>query len=236
MDDDEFNVEALTKQKQAKEARQRAEAVKAAQGDAELEAILLETQHVKKETLDSTQRSAKMIKETITVADRTNEKLTAQGEQMDRIAGTAERADANANESYQHAKDLHKFDGLMPFSLKNAFKGKDKKEQDRKLEQARLEHEASKSSSSAGGKGMVDSSPPGQASSGPKKQYADEQEQEINDNLDDISAGLAHLKTSGLNMQRQMKEQEATMKYVSDTTAHTDYTIGSAANKIKKYE
>lgn len=235
MDEDEFNVEALTKQRQAKEARQRAEAVKAAQGDAELEAILLETQHVKKETLSSTQRSVKMINETITVADRTNEKLAAQGEQLDRIAGTAERADQNANESYQHAKDLHKFKGLMPFSIKNAFKGKDKKEQDRLMEQARLEHETAKAASGSG-KGLVDSSTPSQPSSGPKKQYADEQEQEINDNLDEISTGLAQLKASGLNMQQQMKKQENTIVYVNKTVEHTDYTINSAGRKIKEFE
>lgn len=232
MDEDEFNIEALTKQRKAKEDRQKAEAVKAAGGDAELEAILLQTQQVKKETLDSTQRSVKMLNETISVADRTNEKLTAQGEQLDRIAATSERADANANESYQHAKDLHKFKGFLPVSLSNAFKGKDKKEQDRQLDEARKQHESAKSARSP-----TDTSPPGQAASGPKKaQYADETEQQINDNLDDISAGLAHLKTSGLTMQQKMKEQEATMTYIEKTTAHTDYTIGSAGRKIKEFE
>lgn len=233
MDEDEFNIEALTKQKQAKEARQRAEAVKAAGGDPELEAILLQTQEVKKETLDSTQRSVKMLNETIAVADRTNEKLAAQGEQLERISETAERADKNADDSYKSARDLHKHKGLMPFSIKNAFKGKDKKDQDKQLASAREEYEAAKGSRGAS---PLEKSPPGQAASGPKKQYADETEQQINDNLDEISSGLAHLRTAGLSMQTQMKQQESTMTYINQTTSHTDYTIQSSARKIKEFE
>lgn len=233
MDEDEFNIEALTKQKQAKDARQRAEAVKAAGGDPELEAILLQTQEVKKETLDSTQRSVKMLNETIAVADRTNEKLAVQGEQLERISQTAERADQNANDSYQSARELHKHKGLMPFSIKQAFKGKDKKEQDRQLASARDEYSAAKGSRAGS---PAERSPPGQAASGPKKQYADETEQQINDNLDEISSGLAHLKTAGLSMQTQMKQQESTLTYIDKTTAHTDYTINSAGRKIKEFE
>lgn len=238
MDEDEFNIEALTKQKQAKEARQRAEAVKAAQGDKELEAILLETQAVKKETLDSTQRSVKQIKETIAVADRTNEKLTAQGEQLDRISATASRADQNADESYKHARDLHKFKGFLPISITQAFKGKDKKEQDKILAEARKAHEAALANggSSSGAAGVNGQSPPSQAAAGPKKQYADETEQEINDNLDEISAGLAHLKTAGISMQDKMKKQDETMQYIGKTADHTNYTINSAGRKIQEFQ
>jgi len=232
MDEDEFNIEALTKQKQAKDARQRAEAVKAAGGDAELESILLETQNVRKDTLNSTQRSVRILNETISVADKTNEKLAQQGEQLERISQTALRADANADESYLLAKDLHRFKGMTPWSIKNAFKGKDKKEQDRMLNEARAEHEKI-----TGKKAPASSYPSSLAQGTPKRPtYANEDEQQINDNLDDISAGLAHLKTSGLRMHEQMREQDATLKLIDKTTTHTDYVINSAGRKIKEFE
>lgn len=234
MDEDEFNVEALTRHKADKDAQARAAAIKAAQGDPELEAILLETQQVRKETLDSTGRSARMIKETIVVADKTNEKLTAQGEQLERISETATRADQNADESYKHAKNLHKYKGLTPWSLKNVFKGKDKKNEDRKLEQARLEHE--RASASGQSQAMSGQSPATSIAPGPKKHYADESEAQIDQNLDDISAGLGHLKASGLSMQQKMREQENTMQYIDSTTVHTTYTLDSAGRKIKEFE
>lgn len=237
MDDEEFSMEALSKTQAERAARDREAARKAAQGDPELEAILLETKVVQKETLTSTQTSVRTLQQTITVADRTNEKLTAQGEQLDRIAETATRADMNADESYQHARDLRKYDGIIPVSLKNMFTGSKKKHQDAEQEAARREFEKNRST----GSGESASAPARDlnqqaAAPGPKKQYADETEKEIDQNLDQISAGLAHLKATGLSMQEKMKEQEKTMKYIDETATHTDYVINSAGRKIKKYE
>lgn len=236
MDDDEFNLEALSKNKAEKEAREREAIAKAAQGDKELERILLETKSVQKDTLESTKRSVKTLNETIQTADRTNEKLTAQGEQLDRIAETATRADQNADESYQHARDLRKYDGFIPISLKNVFTGSKKKQQDREREDAQRQYSAGKSVPVDSKTAAPSSAPGTAAASGPKKQYADETEAEIDQNLDEISKGLSHLKTTGLSMQAKMKEQEKTMQYIDATTAHTDYTINSAGHKIKKYE
>jgi hypothetical protein len=238
MDDDEFNLEALSKNNAEKEARERAAIAKAAQGDKELERILLETKSVQKDTLESTKRSVKTLNETIQTADRTNEKLTAQGEQLDRIAETATRADQNADESYQHARDLRKYDGFIPVSLKNIFTGSKKKQQDRDREEAQRQYSAGKNPAPAdSNKAAGPTLAPGTAAaSGPKKQFADETEAEIDQNLDEISKGLTHLKTTGLSMQAKMKEQEKTMQYIDATTAHTDYTINSAGHKIQKYE
>lgn len=234
MDDDEFNLEALSKSKADREARDREAITKAAQGDKDLERILLETKSVQKDTLDSTKRSLKTLHETIQTADRTNEKLTAQGEQLGKIAETATRADQNADESYQHARDLRKYDGFIPVSVKNMFTGGKKKQQDKEREDAHRQYEASKGV--VGGGTTAQAAPATAAASGPKKQYADETEQEIDQNLDEISKGLSHLKTTGLSMQAKMKEQEKTVQYIDATTAHTDYTINSAGHKIKKYE
>ena len=238
-DDDEFNVDSLTRQKMQKAQAEKAAALAAAQNDPELEAILMQTKQVQKDTLTSTQSSVRMIKETVQTADKTSAKLKEQGEQLDRIDATARRADENAQESYKSAKDLHKYKGFLPVSIKNAFKGKDKKDKDREL--ARTQRDLDKQESRLEGKNQArdqllrSNSPAG----GPKKDAPnlsmDETERQIDDDLDEISAGLDHLKMTGLQMNDELNRQNVTINRIAATTEHTDYTISSANRKIQEF-
>jgi hypothetical protein len=233
MDDDDFSADALAKNRAAKAAEQRRAQEAAMQEDPELRAILMETKTVQKDTLVSTQNSVRTIKETIVVADKTSSTLNAQGEQLDRIENKAETADANATDSYASARELHKYKGFIPLSLKNTFTGGKKRDEDSKLksmnkkldrEEGRLDREAETSKPNLAG------TPKTAADSG-----GDETERQINENLDEISAGLDHLQAQATSMNQELSRQNVSIKRVEATTEHTDYTINSANRKIQEF-
>lgn len=239
MDDEEFSADALAKQRavQAEAARRAQEA--ALQEDPELRAILMETKQVQKDTLTSTQNSVRTIKETIVVADKTSITLKQQGEQLDRIEDKAQAADANATDSYQSARELHKYKGFIPISLKNVFTGAKKKEEDerlaklnKKLDKQERHLDATETSDKSkliGGDGVA-------ASGGTSMDYGgDEAEKQINENLDEISAGLDHLQAQAAGMNTELSRQNVTIKRIDATTEHTDYTLNSANRKIQEF-
>lgn len=234
MDDDDFNPETLAKQRAARAAAQKAAQEEAMSKDPELAAILMETKVVQKDTLVSTQNSVRTIKETITVADKTSVTLKQQGEQLDRIDERADQADTNATESYQSARDLHKYKGLLPVSLKNAFTGGHKKREDAQLAKTtkKLDKEAARLELASQDNKPDLARTPKSASAGPG---GDEMEQQINENLDEISAGLDHLQMQASGMQEELKRQNVTIKRVEATTAHTDYTLNSANRKVQEF-
>ena len=60
-------------------------------------------------------------------------------------------------------------------------------------------------------------------------------EDEIDQNLDEMSKGLQHLKGVGLDMQSEIKRQNVDIEHIKATTAHTDYTLNSANRKIQDF-
>jgi len=242
-DDDEFSTENMLKAKQEKVAKDRATQLAAAQNDPELQAILTETRQVQTDTVLASRNAAKTIKETMVVGDKTNVMLKQQGEQLERIEGTAAEADTNATVSYEAARDLEKYSGLIPISFKNMFTGSKKKKQDADLEKTRhkLDKQQAKQDSAAEATTMTGSAnaaagkPKGAVSSANKKEYSDEYEREIDSNLDDISAGLGHLQATALDMNTELNRQNVTIAKIDATADHTDYTLNSANKKIQKY-
>jgi len=244
MSDNEFDEESFAKYRAKKTEENKAAAMAAAQADPELLAIMTETRQVQQDTVVSARNAAKTIKDTVVVADKTTTTLKAQGEHLEKIGQTAEHADKNAQESYQSARELHKYKGFLPVSMKNMFTGGKKKHQDSELEKinAKLDKQAKKM------QGPPDAAEPDEKAAGanspaphpssagqPKKVYADMKEQEIDENLDDISSGLDHLKATGLQMQSEMAKQDLTITKIKATTEHTDYTLNSANRKIKEF-
>jgi len=234
MDDDEFSADVLAKKRAEKAAESRRAQEEALRNDPELAAIVAETSQVQKDTLVSTQNSVRTIKETIVVADSTSSTLKQQGEQLDRVESKASAADANATDSYQSARELHKYKGLLPFSIKNAFTGGKKKGEDEKLTktQKKLDKEEHKleKQKAASGPSLVAPGTPGSAI-----EEEDENERAINENLDEISMGLDHLQNQASNMNQELNRQNVTIKKIDATTEHTDYTIGSANRKIQEF-
>lgn len=240
MDDDEFSADVLAKQRAVKAAAQRQAQEQAMQDDPELHAILMETKQVQQDTLVSTQNSVRTIKETIVVADKTSMTLKQQGEQLDRIDEKAQSADANATDSYQSARELHKYKGFIPVSFKNMFTGAKKKEQDEQLAKAnkKLDKEERKlDKESMGNRPDLNV---GQAggnynNNNQAENDGDDAERQINENLDEISAGLDHLQSQATNMNTELSKQNVTVKRIEATTEHTDYALNSANRKIQEF-
>lgn len=236
MDDDEFNAEALAKRRAEKAAATRAAQEAAMAEDPELAAILAETKTVQKDTLQSTQNSVRTLKETITVADKTSETLKQQGEQLDRIEEKAQKADVNATESYKDARELHKYKGLLPVSLKNAFTGSKKKQEDERLQKTtrQLDKQEARIDSGAS-RPSLSPRPKSPAKEHAKDSEYDQTERDINDNLDEMSAGLDHLQVQASSMGEEIQRQNVSVKRIDATTTHTDYTLNSANRKLQEF-
>lgn len=232
MEDDEFNAEALAKRRAEKAAAARAAQEAAMAEDPELAAIFAETKAVQKDTLQSTQNSVRTLKETIGVADKTAATLKQQGEQLDRIEEKAEKADVNATESYKDARELHKYKGLLPVSIKNAFTGSKKKQEDERLLKANRQLDKQESRIDSGASRPSLSPLP---KSPDKEHGGDETEHQIHENLGEMSAGLDHIQAQASSMNEEIQRQNVTIKRVEATTAHTDYTLNSANRKIQEF-
>ena len=238
---DEFNADNFTKYRQDKLANEKAQKASAFSADPELQAILTETRQVQQDTLQSSRNAVKTLQETVVVADKTNETLKEQGEQLKKIGGTAEEADEHAQEAYDKARELHKYKGFLPFSVKQWFTGGKKKSADSDYlsKQKDLDRAAEKLAKSeatrakAAEKGSLKNS---ESLANPKlSPNGDAVEEEIDQNLNEMSKGLAHLKGVGLDMQTEIKKQNVNIEHIKATTAHTDYTINSANRKIQDF-
>lgn len=235
MSDDEFNADNFSKYRTQKQAAEQEAKKKALEGDPELQSIITETKQVQQDTVQSSRNAVKTMQETIVVADKTNANLKSQGDQLKRIGETAERADDNAQQSYDKARELHKYKGFLPFSIKQIFTGGKKHDADQDYIKKQKELDKEEAALQSGAERAAASSPlPGQAS-GPKKTYADDAEAEIDQNLDELSKGLSHLKGVGLDMQGELAQQKVDIDRINATTEHTDYTINSANRKIQEF-
>lgn len=234
--DDEFNTENFSRFKQDKQAAQKAAQQAALQNDPELAAILTETRQVQQDTLQSSRNAVKTLQETIVVADKTNAELKSQGEQLKKIGATAEQADEHAQESYDKARELHKYKGFLPFSVKQWFTGGKKKSADAEYldKQKSLDKTAeklAKQQAKAGGAVAGVAGAQGLA----RDPTGDAVEDEIDQNLDEMSRGLDHLKSVGQDMQGEIARQNMDVEHIKATTEHTDYTLNSANRKIQDF-
>ena len=221
--DDEFTADSFAAFRAKQAATQREAAMTKAVADPETAAILTETRALQQETVDSSRSAAKMIKETVIVGEKTTAQLRNQGEQLRNIEVVAEEADRHAQDAYKQAKDLHKYKGLLPISIKNMFTGARKKAQDSELEKINKKlDKQSKKLEEEGGKAEAGLSPMLAARKSSLGSYAnDPAEREINTNLDIISSGLDQLKAQGYAMQKEIVEQNITLAKIEARTDHT---------------
>lgn len=235
--EDEFSAESYQKARLAKEREKQAAMAAAAAADPELQAIREQTFRTQSDTVESSRNALRQLKETVQVSEATSGKLRQQGEQLERIEKTAERADENAQQSYESARDLHKYKGFLPVSVKNWFKGSKKKKEDKALSKTNkeLDKELERKSMASSAASEIGSSAPSSASGPKRKEYLDEREQEIDENLDEMSSGLAALKAQAVDMNKDLDSQQVSMKRTEAYVGHTDYTLNSANRKIKEF-
>lgn len=235
--DDEFSADNFAAFKTKQAATQREAAMAKAVADPETAAILAETRGLQQETVESSRTAARMIKDTVIVGEKTTAQLKNQGEQLKHIEVVAEEADRHAQDAYKQAKDLHKYKGLLPISIKNMFTGAKKKAQDSELEKVnkKLDKQAKKLETETG-KAESGVSPILAARKSSLGGYEnDPAEREINNNLDMISSGLDQLKAQGYAMQKEIADQNITLAKIEARTDHTEYVIDSSNRKIKEF-
>lgn len=137
--------------------------------------------------------------------------------------------------SYKAAKDLHKYDGLIPISLKNIFGGKKKREIDDKLEKdlKQINKEEAKNMKRVEKReGRAVGTTTSKTKLAPT---GDEVEDEINENLDEISGVVGNLKQISLNMNDELTYQETQIKRIDTTTTHVDQSINRTTKKLGKW-
>lgn len=230
---DDFSYEDFQASRKKRLEKERLEAEAAAAADPELAAIRAQTLRAQDDTLESSRSAVRQLKDTVQVGEATKTKLYQQGEQLDRIEQSATRADENAQQSYESARDLHKHKGILPFSIKQMFTGKKKKREDEELKKRNKQLEKERLEAGSG----LDAGTTGKTQSGglAQKQYADEKEREIDENLDEMSSHLAILKGQAQEMNTELDRQAVTIKKTEATIDHTDYTLNSANRKIQEF-
>lgn len=233
--EDDFSAEAFRKSRAKRLEQERLQAEEASAADPELAAIRAQTARSQQDTLESSRHAVRQLKDTVEVGEATRSKLLQQGEQLDRIEKTAERADDNAQQSYESARDLHKHKGVLPFSVKQWFTGSKKKKEDKELEarQRGLDQQLIDSQTSRNPTHPQQPQQPAQVL--PQRQYADDKEREIDENLDEMSSHLAILRGQAQDMNSELERQNVSIKRTEATVEHTDYTLNSANRKIKEF-
>jgi len=237
MSDDEFNTENFSKYKKDKAAADAVARQNLSAQDTELQAILTETRQVQQDTLQSSRNAVKTLQETIVVADHTHSELTAQGQQLKKIGATAEQADENAQTSYDKARELHKYKGWLPFSVKQWFTGGKKKGVDSEYvsKQRDIDRDAEKLARAQAKAQAKRDKLSGRDGEAPGTPHDDALEEEIDQNLDEMSRGLDHLKGVGLGMKEEIDRQDIDIEHIKATAEHTDYVLNSANRKVQDF-
>jgi hypothetical protein len=231
VEEDEFNADFYTKQQREKKSQ--AEAIEAAPQDPELSAIRERSKRVQLETVDSSENTVRMLRETVRVSDITKTELIRQGEELKDIKCSSERADSNVTEAYQNTRDIDRYSRFLPIFWSS---NKKKKKEDKALE---MEQKAIEKESKRSSKQFVENSnsSPLSYGTGPSypKEYADDNEQRIDENLDEISMHLRLLRQDAMFMQQSMLEQESDIKEIQARTIHTQNVMELSDKKLQKH-
>lgn len=234
VEEDEFNADFYTKQQREKKSQiEEMEANEGAQRDPELSAIRERSKRVQLETVESSENSVRMLRETVRVSETTKTELIRQGEELKDIKDSSERADSNVTEAYKNTLQIDKYSHFLPF-FRSSNKKKKKEDKALEMEQKAIEKESKRSS-----KQFVEgsNSSPLSYGTGPsyQREYADDNEQRIDENLDEISIHLRLLRQDAIFMQQNMLEQETDIKEIQARTIHTQNVMELSDKKLQKH-
>lgn len=231
-EDEEFNAKSFTQADKQRKLLE--EEKKLAEADPEYRALLQKTKEVQLDTVESSDNSIRMLRETRKVSESTKTELVKQGEQIKDIKSSAERADENVTEAYENTRKIDKYSRFLP--IKGLFSNSKKKKEDKAFEkeQKSIDKEVAKYNKHAGGE-PSEVSPPNSAAAGPRRQFDDENEQRINDNLDEMSSHLIALKQDARVMQDNIREQDVDLRTIQARTTHTQNVMEISDKKLQKH-
>ena len=198
-----------------------------------------ETRRVQSESQSSTRRALQRITEAQGSAEHSLNKLNQQSEQLYSIEQRLERTDAHAKVSdakVDHLKSLSRFFMIPAFGsgkakrreakladqgASEASRNANEREQEWRQRQMHQEQRLSQTSRSAS-----------KNFSTPIGVERDQVEQEIDDNLDQISSGLARLKMMGTAMNGEIASQSSQLNRIRDRTESSKEKVNRLKHRI----
>lgn len=241
-EEDEFSASSFSAYRKKKAEEDRRERLARSGGvdeDQELRDIIAQSKQVQGDSLQTSRAALAKVRETEQIGAKTLTRLNEQGEQLDKAEKDINRADENMEVSYKAAKDLHKYNNLIPISFKNMFGGRKKKQVDESYEKqmkkiGKEEHKKTQVREKEHGSNAFQWSTAKKKKETPDYLDADAEE-EIDQNLDEISYAVHNLKNVSLTMNQELDKQDAQVKRIEATTVHTDHKIVRTEKKISKF-
>ncbi|KAJ3166944.1 Protein transport protein S9 plasma membrane t-SNARE [Geranomyces variabilis] len=203
------------------------------------------TQKVQNDSLMSSRRALQRLNQADEVAVNNLSRLHSQGEQLGKVSARLDSAQQHAkvaDAKTDHLKSLNKLFFLPSFGGKKA-----KRREERVLAAANAQEAAASSSSSsaagtpdeeyASGSPYADRSygrtaAPVRSYSTPENINRDSTEEEIDDNIDQISSGLTRLKMMSQSMNAALDKQNGQIRTISTRADTTKEHIRSTSRKI----
>jgi hypothetical protein len=233
MDEEEFSADYFAKQQKEKKALK--EAQESSSQDPELQAIIERSRQTQQETVESSDSAVRTLRETVKTSESTKTELVRQGEELKDIKGSAERADTNVTEAYENTRKIDKYSHFLPF-FKSSGKKKRKEDKIFKEEQKEIEKEAKKMAQQREKTGGAAAGVAPQNAPAPnRREYTDEGEQRIDENLDEMSMHLQTLRHDATFMKQNIQEQETDIKEVKARTSHTQNVMEISDKKLQRH-
>jgi hypothetical protein len=234
MDDEEFSADYYAKRQ--KEQKAMKEAREAASQDPELQTIIQRSKETQYQTVESSDSAVRTLRETVKTSETTKTELVRQGEELKDIKGSAERADTSVTEAYENTRKIDKYSHFFPFFKSS---GKKKRKEDREFKEKQKEIEkakeaAKKAQQHKGGSKDV-TSPANESAPNRGVGLADENEQRIDENLDEMSMHLHTLREDATFMQQNIQEQDTDIKEVQARTTHTQNVMEISDKKLQRH-
>jgi hypothetical protein len=179
---------------------------------------------VENDSLESTRRALRMLNETEEVGVKTAAELEQQGEKLKGIEENLDGIDSTLTATQRNLNQIKSVFG----GLKNKFFGP----KQRSNTSTNLKDKAEKSSISAS-----------QSMNNMKETTktpefvtitGSDREQELNKNLEDMSAGLSRLKDLGLAMNRELTVQDSRLDRIGDKVTYTDAKVKDQNAQMKR--
>jgi hypothetical protein len=238
-DNEDFTADAFSKYRKQKvedEKRARVESGAAPEDDdEEVQVVWGQVRRVQQDSLTSTRNTLSKLRETQDIGANTLNTLYKQGDQLGKVERNIEKASENAIDAENQADDLHKYDGLIPVNFNNVFSRKKKKREQEQKAQSEAAKTSPRTARRATNLQMsADDSPAAKAVTAAEP-IEDEVEQEIDENLNEISAALSNLKDIGLSMNTELDVHKEQITHISNTADNVSTTIKSSEKKIKKF-
>ncbi|OMJ23136.1 Protein transport protein sec9 [Smittium culicis] len=225
------------------------------ESDDDIDMIKSRIDEVKQDSLASTRNALAKIKKTETVAVKTMDTLGQQSAQLNRIDKTVDVTNVRADESIEKTSNLRTLNkSIFSFSFGNPFNSKKKRQAELDKAKQAQEHSITESerirNQNFESKKRIENSTNYKSGSryDPSRQLTKEErdkytynededpeiENEINDNLNEISDVVGGLKKMALGMGQELETQNAQLNRIQSKTDDTSAKIAISQHHLRK--